>query len=92
MPKKYDVVAITGNYQKDGQEKASYANVGMVIEKDGKFYLKMKHPVTVHDDGHVINFFSLFEPRQQSGQQQSAPVQQGAKPDHFDGGGDDIPW
>lgn len=82
MPKKYDVVAITGTYQKDGQDKNRYSNVGMVIEKNGKFYLKMTHPVTVHDDGNVINFFSLYESRSQGSQgnrnhaqeQRSAPL------------------
>ena len=84
MGKKYDVVAITGTYQKDGQDKAIYKNVGAVIEKDGKFYLSMDSLVTVHRDGHVVNFFSLFAPKVK--QAQAAPQQ--PNPD-FD---DDIPW
>lgn len=89
MPKKYDVVAITGTYQKDGQDKPKYKNVGMIAEKNGKFYLKLDHMVTLHDDGHVIHWFQLYEPKQKQATQQSAP-QNETKPDaDFD---DDIPF
>jgi hypothetical protein len=72
MPKIFDVVAITGKYTaKDGTEKASYANVGMIIEKDGKQYLKMKHPVTVDDAGAVVSFFSLYVPKEKEQRQGS---------------------
>lgn len=90
MGKKYDVVAITGEYQKEGQNKPIYQTVGVIFEKDGKFYLKMNSLVTVHRDGNVVTFFSLFEPRQQTQNQttaqNAAPTQQ--SPD-FD---DDIPF
>ena len=90
MPKKYDVVAITGTYQKDGQDKARYQNVGMVIEKDGKFYLKMNHLVTIHDDGHTVNFFNLFTPQpRQSNQTQSGTQQTQSGGGDYD---DDIPF
>lgn len=77
MPKKYDVVAITGEYEKEGQTKPRYQNVGMVIEKDGKFYLKMNSLVTMHDEGHAINFFSLYTPKnkQQSAPQEAPPAE-----------------
>lgn len=92
MPKKYDVVAITGTYQKDGQDKPKYENAGVIIEKDGKFHLKINKAVIFHDDGHVIQWFSLYAPRQQTQQpqqnrQRQAPPQQG--PADFD---DDIPF
>jgi len=89
MAKKYDVVAITGTYQKDGQDKARYQNVGFVGEKDGKFYLKLNQAVVFHDDGHVIQWFSLFAPK---GQQQPAPQsapQPATQSQDFD---DDIPF
>ena len=64
MPRKYDVVAVTGEYTtKSGETKRKYQSCGMVIEKDGKFYLKMTSLVTVDDKGQVVNFFNLFEPR-----------------------------
>lgn len=77
MPRKYDVVATTGSYEKEGEEKRKYQNVGMVIEKDGKFYLKMTSLVTVDDSGQVVNFFSLFEPRSKAEPKPKT---------------DDIPW
>ena len=83
MPKKYDVTAITGTYQKDGQEKPRFENVGMVIEKEGKFYLKL-NKLAWHDDGHIVNFFNLYPPRQN--QQQPAPRE--AEPDFSD----DLPF
>jgi len=90
MPKKYDVVASLGEYQKDGETKRKYANVGLVIEKDGKFYLKMTHPVTVNDAGGVVNFFSLFEPRPQGDRpkNQTRPAAEPAS-NNFD---DDVPF
>ena len=64
MAKKYDVVAVVGEYESHGEKKAAYRNVGAVFEKEGKFYLKLTHLVTVHEDsGQVVNFFSLFEPK-----------------------------
>jgi hypothetical protein len=84
MPKKYDVVAITGEYEKNGQTKPRYQNVGMVIEKDGKFYLKLTS-LAFHDDGHVCNFFSLYEPRERS---QGGPD----KPQGGDDFNDPIPF
>ncbi len=72
MPKKYDVVAITGTYQKDGQDKPKYQNVGIVAEKDGKFYLKLNTVGVFHDDGHVIQWFNLYVPKDK---QQQAPNQ-----------------
>lgn len=89
MSKKYDVVASIGEYQKDGETKRKYANVGRVIEKDGKFYLKMTHPVTVNDAGEVVNFFSLFAPRPQGDKPQGQTRPAPAAEDDFD---DDIPF
>lgn len=65
MAKKYDVVAITGEYQKDGQTKKRYKNVGFINENaEGHLSLKLDHPVTVDDEGKVVNWFGLFEPKQ----------------------------
>ncbi len=85
MPKKYDVVAITGEYEKNGEKKLRYQNVGMVIEKGDKLYLKTNMPLAMKDDGSMINFYNLYEPRQQSNQ---PPAQSGTSND-FD---DDIPF
>ena len=81
MPKKYDVVAITGEYEKGGVTKPRYQNVGMVIEKDGKHYLKINTPIVLHDDGHVINFFSLFEPKQRPSSGNQTATEGGEAPE-----------
>lgn len=74
MPKKYDVVAITGTYQKEGQDKAKFTNVGIITEKEGKFYLKLNTAVVFHDDGHVVQWFNLYEPKPKQAPQQAAPA------------------
>ena len=85
MPKKVDIVASTGTYTgNDGQEKRRYQNVGMVIEKDGKFYVKLTSLVTVDDEGKVVNFFSCFEPKQRTQQAPKAQPAQQATPDFDD--------
>ena len=83
MSKKYDVVASTGTYTgQDGTEKRRYQNVGAVFEKDGKFYLKLTSLVTCDDQGNVINFFSLFEPKPK-GQNAPRPAPAAAPADDF---------
>ena len=64
MAKKYDVVARTGTYtNKSGEEKGKYKNAGMVYEKDGKFGLMLDTPIILDDDGNVVKFFGLYEPK-----------------------------
>lgn len=90
MARKYDVVAITGEYtNKQGQTKKRYQSVGMVLEKDGKYYLKMNSLVTVDDKGQVVNFFSLYTPKDAAAdaRPQAAPAAQEEPP--FD---DSIPF
>ena len=82
MPVTHDVVAITGEYEKDGQTKARYQNVGVVIEKDGKRYIKLHSLVTMHDNGQPVTFFSLFSKDRDQAKQ--APADGGAA--------DDIPF
>jgi len=90
MPITHDIVAITGTYQKDGQDKPRYKNVGVIIEKDGKQYVKMESLVTIHDDGHTVNFFSMFE---KEARPQNQPAQQpAAAPASVDDFSDDIPF
>ena len=77
MAKVYDVVATTGKYEKDGQTKYRTQNVGAVIQtKEGYLKLKLTAPVVVNDEGQVVNWFSLFEPRPQQSQQQAASASQ----------------
>ena len=39
MIKKYDIVATVGTYQKNGEIKNRFKNVGVVMEKDGKPFI-----------------------------------------------------
>ena len=97
MPKILDVVAITGKYEKEGVEKNNYKTVGMIIEKDGKKYLKLDHLVTVDSNGKTINFFNLFTPRPKGDKnaQPQSPAAQPSVGNEFDGTpgfDDDIPF
>lgn len=85
MAKKYDIVAITGEYN----GKKRYKNVGFVNEsKEGYLSIKLDHLVTVDDEGKTVQWFNLFEPREQ-GSQGNNQAQSG--PQDFDDD-DDIPF
>ena len=62
MAKKFDVVAIIGEYQKDGETKKRYKNVGIVNENDkGNLSLLLTHPITIDDEGKVVQWLGLYE-------------------------------
>ena len=84
MGKKFDVVAVNGSFQKDCAEKLRYKNIGVVIETDKGLRLKIETPIVFDDEGKVIQWFGLYEPRDN---QQAAPAQKQAKEEFFD---DDI--
>jgi len=68
MSKKYDVVARTGTYTNNaGEEKGRYKNVGMVYEKEGKLGLLIDTPIVLNDEGQVVKFFGLYEPKEKTG-------------------------
>lgn len=57
--KKYDVVAITGEYtDRNGQTKKRYMNCGAIFEKDGKFSLKLE-AIPLESNG----WFGLYPPK-----------------------------
>lgn len=67
MAKKYDVLVKTGEYESNGQKKARYENVGVVMEKDGKPYMLLKrtfNPAGVGDGTRDTILLSLFEPKE----------------------------
>lgn len=81
--KKYDIAVKVGSYEKNGELKNQWENVGAVIQgKDGSFFMTLKKTfnpaglVTDHNKDSVV--LSMFEPRdRQQGQSQSAqPVAQ----------------
>ena len=84
--KKYDVVAVTGQYtDRDGNEKNRYVNCGAVIKTDKGFSLKLE-VIPVESNG----WFMLFEPTERSNPQAPAEPPAPAKDDFDDG--QDIPF
>ena len=87
--KKYDIVAVTGTYMKDGEEKKRYQNVGAVIMGDNGPYIILErwfNPAGLpNPDNRDSVFLSLFEPRQQQAPQPQFQQQK----EGFD---DDIPF
>ena len=60
MAKVYDIVARVGEY--DG--KGKFKNVGLVNKNDkGHLSIRLDHPITIDDDGNVVQWYSLFEPK-----------------------------
>lgn len=71
--KVYDLAVKTGEYQSQGETKARYENVGLVMKgDDGKFFLLLKRtfnpagitPKNAGDDNILIG---MFPPRENSG-------------------------
>lgn len=77
MGRIYDVVAIVGEYQDNsGQKKLRYKNAGVVIESEGgKRYLKLE-ALPFNESGGLVNFFSLFEPKERGAKQGPAALPQ----------------
>ena len=68
---KYDIVAKVGEYQKNGETKAKYQNVGVVMEKDGKPFILLNrtfNPAAL-DAGKESVLLSLYEPKPRTGEQ-----------------------
>lgn len=65
--KKYDIVATVGTYQKNGETKSRFKNVGVVMEKDGRPYILIDRTFNIaglpNPDGRDNALLSLFEPR-----------------------------
>ena len=70
MKKIYDLVVKVGSYQKDGQEKGRYENVGSLMENDkGKFIFLKKtfNPAGLNTDDRESIIVSMFEPKSRNG-------------------------
>ena len=101
MPRIYNVRVSTGEYNdpQTGEKKKRYVQAGVIIEKDGRKYLKME-VIPVGWDG----FASLMEPTDKDGDSQpssgrrsgrGAPAKTGAAAmpgGGFDDDGDSIPF
>lgn len=68
MKKKYDLAVKTGTYEKNGETKNKYQNVGVVMEKDdgSKFLLidpLFNFGAVRREDGRDMVIVSMFEPK-----------------------------
>ena len=94
--KKYDVVATTGTYQKDGETKYLTDNIGVILQTDKGFRLKLKASFNpagckIDDDGYI--WCALFEPRPKDDTQRQAHHNQtGGQPVPPADDGLDIPF
>lgn len=82
-----DIAVKTGEYQKDGQTKGRYENIGSIFKSDdGGTFLLMKrtfNPAGVpNPDNRDTVLISVFDLKDSDGgqRQQSAPVQRQAPP------------
>ena len=92
MSVKFKVVAITGKYMQDGQEKTRYVDVGVIIETRAGLMLKAE-AIPVGWDGTAF----LNEPKAKQGTRQAPQRTSGRQPrDEFSDNGefqdDDIPF
>lgn len=72
MIKKYDIVATTGSYTKNGETKNRYKNVGVVMEKDGKPFILLErtfNPAGLPNDGKESVLLSLYPPKEKGSDQ-----------------------
>jgi len=63
---KYELAVKTGEYEKDGEKRGRYQNVGVVMDKgDGPFILLKRwfNPAAIGDGESVI--ISMFEPKKE---------------------------
>ncbi|WP_159711577.1 hypothetical protein [Geminicoccus flavidas] len=100
MTKKYDLAVKTGTYQKDGETKNRYENIGAVFQGDDGPFIVMKrsfNPAGVpFKEGSDSIMVSCFAPKDSNGgngggQRQAAPAQRQAPAQRSDMD-DDIPF
>ena len=94
MSKKYDLVVKTGEYQKNGETKGRYENVGSVMQGEKGPYIILKRTFNpagiINPDNRDSVLISCFAPSDRQGQSQSqgGQAQQGSG-DEFS---DSIPF
>ena len=88
-----DIVSGRKYTDRNGQEKTQWTNVGTLIEKDGKQYVKLKCYPLPNEQGEV--FLSVFEQRDQTSSNQSGASGGSSSGGGGQGGGaleDSIPF
>lgn len=96
MIKKYDIVAIVGTYQKDGEAKSKFKNVGAMMEKDGKPFLLLDrtfNPAGVpFQEGRDTILLSLYTPKEKDGDYNQGLQQSSVKASNHSDLDDEIPF
>ena len=89
--KKYDIVAVTGTYQKDGETKKRYQTVGVVLDGEHGPYILLERwfsPAGLpNPDGRATVLLNLFAPKQDK--DGGVPVEQPARAEEK---GNEIPF
>jgi len=85
MKKVFELAVKVGSYQKDGETKNRYENVGAIMEGDkGQFmFLKRSfNPAGIDADGKESIIISMFAPKEKTGnaQNDSSPSWEDATP------------
>ena len=66
--KKFDLAVVTGSYQKNGEDKKKYKNIGLMIEDGDKRYILLDrtlNPAGVPSDRETI-MVGIYEPKAKS--------------------------
>jgi len=98
MGKKYDLVVKVGEYTDgQGQTKGRFKNVGVMMDGDKGPYILLDrtfNPAGVGgNEGRESIIVSLYEPKQEGGQQQTPMAKSGDQPPKWrDLDGDDVPF
>lgn len=101
MKKVYDMAVKTGSYQKDGETKNRYENIGSVMKGDDGSFLILKRtfnpagvPNPDNKDSVIVSLFEVDKQNKpQQSQQQQAPQQQQQAQQGYDNNFDDnIPF
>jgi len=78
MKKIYDLAVKTGSYQKDGETKNRYENIGSVMENENGQFMFLKrsfNPAGVDfKEGSESIIISMFAPKEKSGNSQKSDL------------------
>lgn len=94
MIKKYDIVATVGTYQKNGETKSRFKNVGVVMEKDGKPFIlldRIFNPAGLPNPQNKDTvLLSLYEPKDKGADYNQGLQQSSLAPNSNSGLDDEI--
>lgn len=98
MEKIKDAIAVVGEYNKGGEVKKRYQNVGALFQRDdGSFSMKLESLPLSADWNGWLNFYDPYNKRegqeqQQQPKRQQQPTQQQQQPNNTFSADDEIPF